>query len=115
LDLKKDVYFDKLLTFGRGYFASFAEFFMSTYSRKFLPFIFNLDFYGNYLQKIKNLPFFKEQVRPRQIKKKNLLFTPLINKFRRLRFLEGKKNSLLYGYKFHFSGRFTRKQKAASL
>jgi len=41
--------------------------------------------------------------------------TPLKNKFKRLRILEGGSRSLLYGYKFHFVGRFTRKQKAASL
>jgi len=40
---------------------------------------------------------------------------PLKDKFKRLRTLEGGSRSLLYGYKFHFVGRFTRKQKAASL
>jgi len=114
-NLRLGDYFEETRSLSRGYFTSFVEFFMSNYSRRFLPFIFNLNFYGNYLQKLKNLPFISDQIRPRQLKKKNLLFTPLINKFRRLRFLEGKKKSLLYGYKFHFSGRFTRKQKAASL
>jgi hypothetical protein len=112
---KKSFMSTKILTYGRGYFKTFVDVFTVNYSRKFLPFVFNLDFYGQYLQKLKNLPDIKHQIRPRQIKKKGLLFTPLINKFRRLKFLEGKKKSLLYGYKFHFSGRFTRKQKAASL
>lgn len=101
--------------FARGYFPIFANSYMFNYSKKFLPFLFNLDFYGEYLQRIKRLPFKNSQIRPRQIKKRDLKFTPLINKFRRLKFLEGKKKNVLYGYKFHFSGRFTRKQKAASL
>jgi hypothetical protein len=105
----------KILTYGRGYFKTFVDVFTVNYSKKFLPFIFDINFYGQYLQKLKRLPDIQHQIRPRQIKKKELLFTPLINKFRRLKFLEGKKKSLLYGYKFHFSGRFTRKQKAASL
>jgi len=112
---KKKFMSPKILTYGRGYFKMFVDVFTVNYSRKFLPFIFDLDFYGQYLQKLRNLPAIQYQIRPRQIKKKGLLFTPLINKFRRLKFLEGKKKSLLYGYKFHFSGRFTRKQKAASL
>jgi hypothetical protein len=101
--------------FARGYFPVFVNSYMRNYSKKFMPFIFNLDFYGEYLQKIKKLPFKNTQIRQRQIKKRDLKFTPLINKFRRLSFLQGKKKNLLYGYKFHFSGRFTRKQKAASL
>ena len=35
------------------------------------------------------------------------------NKTRRMKFFDDNK-AILYGYKFHFSGRFTRKQKAAS-
>jgi len=39
---------------------------------------------------------------------------PLQHKERRLYFLD-KKTSILYGYKFHFVGRFSRKQRAANL
>jgi len=112
---KEEFMSSKILVYGRGYFKTFADISIVNYSKKFLPFIFDLDFYGQYLQKLKRLPAMQHQIKRRQIKKKDLLFTPLINKFRRLKFLEGKKKSLLYGYKFHFSGRFTRKQKAASL
>jgi len=112
---KEEFMSSKILAYGRGYFKTFADISIVNYSKKFLPFIFDLDFYGQYLQKLKRLPAMQHQIKRRQIKKKDLLFTPLINKFRRLKFLEGKKKSLLYGYKFHFSGRFTRKQKASSL
>jgi len=67
------------------------------------------------LQRLLNLPLIKDQIKNREMKKTNLQVTPLINKFRRLKTLEGNRVNVLYGYKFHFSGRFTRKQKAASL
>jgi len=44
---------------------------------------------------------------------KPLIDSPLMNKKTRMNFFFNK--SPLYGYKFHFSGRFTRKQKAANL
>jgi len=38
----------------------------------------------------------------------------LYNKTRRMKFFDNKL-AILYGYKFHFVGRFTRKQQAANL
>jgi hypothetical protein len=57
----------------------------------------------------------ESQIAPKTPKKYELEEMPLKDKFRRLRALEGGSRSILYGYKFHFVGRFTRKQKAASL
>jgi hypothetical protein len=39
---------------------------------------------------------------------------PLRHKLKRLKHFDSEK-AILYGYKFHFKGRFTRKQRAASL
>jgi len=103
-----------LKRFKRGYFVIFIRSFIDNYSKNYLPFVFNLDLYGNYLQRLFNLPLIKYQIIPKKVKKTNLKVTPLINKFRKLKYLQGDKTNVLYGYKFHFSGRFTRKQRAAS-
>jgi hypothetical protein len=47
-------------------------------------------------------------------KKSNLIITPLKHKLKRRKYLDRAK-AILYGFKFHFKGRFRRKQKAASL
>ena len=55
------------------------------------------------------------QVSNKQVIQNNkYLSMPLGNKIKRLELLDNK-IALLYGYKFHFVGRFTRKQQSANL
>lgn len=99
----------------RGYSNWFFFNFLNQYSKRFKPFIFNVELYKNYIGNILNLNDVETQFVAKKPKNRDLEETPLKNKFKRLRILEGGSRSLLYGYKFHFVGRFTRKQKAASL
>jgi len=99
----------------RGYSNLFFFNSLNSYSNRYKPFIFKIDLYRNYIQNVLNLPNVDSQFIAKKPKKHDLEEMPLKDKFKRLRTLEGGSRSLLYGYKFHFVGRFTRKQKAASL
>jgi len=88
---------------------------LNQYINVFKPFIFELELYKDYIKNILNLVDVNSQFIAKKPKKHDLEEMPLKDKFKRLRILEGGSRSLLYGYKFHFVGRFTRKQKAASL
>jgi hypothetical protein len=99
----------------RGFSNLFFFYLLNQYSFRYKPFIFNIELYRNYIYNVLNLPEVDDQFIAKKPKKYGLEETPLKDKFRRLRILEGATRSLLYGYKFHFVGRFTRKQKAASL
>lgn len=99
----------------RGFSNLFFFFFLFQYSFIYKPFTFNIDLYKKYIYNVLNLPDVDSQFIANKQKKKDLEEMPLKDKFKRLKILEGGTRSLLYGYKFHFVGRFTRKQKAASL
>jgi|SRR5690606_21631521 len=99
----------------RGFSNLFFFYLLKQYSSFYRPFAFNLDLYKKYIFNVLNLPDVNSQFVSKKPKQHDLEEMPLKNKFKRLRVLEGGTRSLLYGYKFHFVGRFTRKQKAASL
>lgn len=86
-----------------------------SYSQFYKPFIFEISLYRNYINNLMKPQNVKAQFIARKPKKYDLEEMPLKDKFKRLRILESGSRSLLFGYKFHFVGRFTRKQKAASL
>jgi hypothetical protein len=86
------------------------------YTFKFRPFVFYSDTFKEYLKRFDFFPNLPDQFIIKKLKTEGLQESPFLDKFKRLRALEFfGTNSLLYGYKFHFVGRFTRKQKAASL
>jgi hypothetical protein len=113
---KKDfINFFSKINIIRGYNNLFFFNYLTKYCNRYKPFIFKIDLYRNYIKNVLNLPDVDAQFIAKKPKKYDLEEMPLKDKFKRLRILEGGSRSLLYGYKFHFVGRFTRKQKAASL
>jgi hypothetical protein len=83
------------------------ENFYVNYSNKFF---FNLKNYKKYLFYLNNLYNFNIK---KYIYDKKLIESPISTKKARMKFFL--KYNRLYGYKFHFTGRFTRKQKSANL
>lgn len=111
----KEIFIYKKKTFLRNQSNLFFFNLLDQYTIIYKPFIFNIKLYKSYIFNVLNLIDPNMQFIEKKPRKYNLEEMPLKDKFRRLRVLEGGSNSLLYGYKFHFVGRFTRKQKAASL
>lgn len=100
----------------RGYSNIFFFHILSQNASRFKPFSFPSSTFKEYIKKFDFIPEVEDQRIIIPFKNKGLLESPFLDKFKRLRALEYfGSNSLLYGYKFHFVGRFTRKQKAASL
>jgi hypothetical protein len=100
----------------RGYFNIFFFHILLQNASRFKPFSFPSSVFKEYIRKFNFFPNVEDQSIIIPLKNKGLEESPFLNKFKRLRALEYfGSNSLLYGYKFHFVGRFTRKQKAASL
>jgi len=73
--------------------------------------------YMDSLDNVKYL-FYEKYINKKMLLKKkredNEIMTPLKYKLKRRKFLDRNK-AILYGYKFHFKGRFKRKQKASNL
>jgi hypothetical protein len=82
--------------------------FYNNYKYFLTRFIYNINNYKNYIKNINN--------RFNVIMKDNMEDKPILfkNKIDRLHYLDNN-SSIMHGYKFHFVGRFTRKQMAANL
>jgi hypothetical protein len=82
----------------------------------FTPFFYNINEYFNYVKKLRDVyDLYQEKLNQREKDYiYNLKYLPLRFKFEKTNMLDSQ-NAILYGYKFHFKGRFTRKQKAASV
>lgn len=110
-----NIYTKKVLI--RGYSNLIFFNFLNQYTARFKPFLFDMNEYKKYIKNVMNLDLTDvgSQFVKQFPKTSGLEETPLQDKFKRMRILENGTRSILYGYKFHFVGRFTRKQKAASL
>jgi len=82
----------------------------------FRPFFFNIGNYFNYINSLDDVcdSYEKKSEENNEEYLKKLEILPLRFKFEKTKLLDSE-NAILYGYKFHFKGRFTRKQKAASV
>ena len=78
---------------------------------KFSPFFFAINHYLAYKNHLNTLSKVGARARATNIK---YLSMPLADKIKRLHLLDNNA-AVLYGYKFHFVGRFTRKQQSANL
>jgi len=107
--------FFSIYKLNRGFSKKFFFNSLNNHSDYYKPFIVNIFLYKNYIMNLLKPYNVDSQFIAKKPKKYDLEEMPLKDKFKRLRTLESGSRSLLFGYKFHFVGRFTRKQKAASL
>jgi len=79
-------------------------------------FFYNIKNYLDYIRKLQNVTNLHKKKLEKDNKNylDNLKLLPLRFKLQKTNMLDSE-NAILYGYKFHFKGRFTRKQKAASV
>ena len=80
-------------------------------NHKFSPFFFTINHYLAYKKHLNTLSKIGGRAKAANIK---YLSMPLADKIKRLHLLDNNA-AVLYGYKFHFVGRFTRKQQSANL
>lgn len=88
-------------------------FYFNGYSKPYISFPVNNLSYRHFVNKIFNFERINIKKRKKSLNT-DLEIIPFKNKLKRIEILDNHR-SFLYGYKFHFVGRFTRKQKAASL